>query len=1047
MKTKKFEPKFLRFVVFSALGWALLLGTLPEPIPPVLGPVGRLLAAETGAPPAGFQGVFNGSFEEDRNADGLPDGWAPAGRRTIVQKLTQFTDPQRGKVARLQCSEFEPGFPDSHVMLAQYDQVAVQRGQWYQVRLWARAEDLETGAVSISLVNRRQWAPVGLEDSFCPTERWEQFTFFFQARENLAAQDSRLAIYFTGTGTLYVDDVEITPVKEFQPQRQPLLTGPSDRNIIPNSSFECGGAGWGCFAPDVPSWGGALFERMGQLDAKQAYHGQHSWRLELRRQQLPISYFDYFDPSAAPLGCVVLAHEGWVPAEVGKRYVFSAYVQADPADLPGLLVIRHADGPMLMQPFKAAGKWTKVEYTFTAQRPFFWAGLGIDLRRSQHPGGRLWIDAVQLREVPAGQPAAVPPTKQSHLSPVRERPAAPKTPPGQRAVLTCYFPETANPENSPLPTAAEGALRSRAGEGGQHSNLLLNTLLISPLLLARMEQQASVAFEKSPRDYQPRETVESAIETDRPGNIFTDPAAGLAFRLRAYNDGRQPAILKGQLTITDYLDEAVWQQPVELTLPPGQSLQKEFTGILPGRLGFFRIRWRPEIAKEQAKPPAARQPLLPHQPLSLCSAAISADSSGQEQSLRSAMIQPYPTSQDSAFGMNHAFSWEFLLRLGHQAGLLWWRDWSCQWRLVQPAPEALFDFSIPDKQILRVLEAGGRVLVLLPFPTAAWATDVDPQKVRAQTGGQDYLFRRTLAAMKPRRMEQFAEYVRQTVRHYKGRITAIEILNEPLYTSYALPQSFGYKTADYIEMLRTAYQAAKEVDPNCLVVGGIGAPPDHRFVREFIEQDGLRWADVMDLHMYPHAGPPDAYEKAYQDCWQRMQARGQAKPIWMTELGIYADDDPAVVPFRAGDASMSRSQRPNELRAAADLVKFAAVLASAGVQKILYHAGTCSAWNESSAGNVFFEYGGAPRKMYAAQAALARLLGPEFTFLGKWPEPAGVQAFRFRTRSGELVILWSRKGQLELPVPAGYQAMDLMGNPIAGRQIHLGTIPVYLVKK
>ena len=34
--------------------------------------------------------------------------------------------------------------------------------------------------------------------------------------------------------------------------------------------------------------------------------------------------------------------------------------------------------------------------------------------------------------------------------------------------------------------------------------------------------------------------------------------------------------------------------------------------------------------------------------------------------------------------------------------------------------------------------------------------------------------------------------------------------------------------------------------------------------------------------------------------------------------------------------------------------------------------------NQSSAGNLFFRYGGVPRKQYAAQAALSRLLGAEF---------------------------------------------------------------------
>ena len=937
-----------------------------------------LLAAASAGQPPGFQGVFNGSFEQDRDGDGVPDGWATAGRRGVVQKLTQFADPQRGKVARLQCTQFEPGFPDSHAMLAQYDRVAVQRGQWYQVRLWAKAEDFEAGAVSISLVNRRQWASAGLEESVCPSDRWEEFTFFFQAHQNLRAEDSRLQIWFTGTGTLYLDDVAITPLQEFRLQRQPLLVWPQQGgNILPNSSFECGGAGWGCFAPDVPSWGGALFDRLGQLDRHQAYHGQHSWRLSLRREELPVSYFDYFDPSAAPLGCVVLAHEGWVLAEVGKTYRFSAYVRSEPEGLPGLVLIRHADGPQLSERFTGAAKWTKVEYSFTAQRPFFWAGLGVDLRQGNHPGGTLWIDAVCL-------------------SPLRQSPAEPKGRPDEGPDRSRAVPST-------LPPAAQGRSSDSPSASARPP--------------AEREKPSLFSSDSPPGqapDYQPRQGLESAVETDRIGNIFTDPGAGLAFRLRAYNDARQDALLTGQLTIADYLDQPVWQEQVKISVPAGQAVQEEWTGLLAGRQGFFRIRWRP--------------------------------ADGEEQSLRVAAIQPYPAGQDSPFGMNHAFSWEFLLRLGQQAGLCWWRDWSCQWRLVQPAAGAPFDFSIPDGQILRVLRAGGRVLLLLPFPSAPWATQADLKKVRSQTQGNDYLFRRTVAAMKPHRMEPFAEYVRQTVRHYQGRITAIEILNEPLSTTYALPASFGYTTADYIEMLRTAYQAAKAVDPNCLVVGGIGAGPDHRFVREFIEQDGLRWCDGMDLHMYPHAGPPDAYEKAYQECWQRMQARGQARPIWITELGIYADDDPAALPPRAGDATMNRSQRPNELRAAADLVKFAAILGSAGVRKIFYHAGTCGVWNESSAGNVFFEYGGRPRKMYPAQAVLSRLLGPEFTFVQKWTEPADLQAFQFRSGQRQVVILWSRRGEKTISPPEGFAALDLMGNPISTRPVPVGYIPVYLVK-
>jgi hypothetical protein len=100
-----------------------------------------------------------------------------------------------------------------------------------------------------------------------------------------------------------------------------------------------------------------------------------------------------------------------------------------------------------------------------------------------------------------------------------------------------------------------------------------------------------------------------------------------------------------------------------------------------------------------------------------------------------------------------------------------------------------------------------------------------------------------------------------------------------------------------------------------------------------------------------------------------MKARGSTQSIWVTEIGCYGQDDPPFTPFTVGDSSMNSALRPNELRASGDLVKFATILLATGTRKIFYHAGTCEALNQSSAGNIFFEYGGAPRKQYAAQAA------------------------------------------------------------------------------
>ena len=158
----------------------------------------------------------------------------------------------------------------------------------------------------------------------------------------------------------------------------------------------------------------------------------------------------------------------------------------------------------------------------------------------------------------------------------------------------------------------------------------------------------------------------------------------------------------------------------------------------------------------------------------------------------------------------------------------------------------------------------------------------------------------------------FRKYVETVTKHYRDRVGYYEIMNEPLYTSYAVPARFGYKMSDYLEILRDAYTTIKANQPRAQVLGGIGTWVDRDWVREFIEADGLRWCDVMDIHLYPMTVPPETYGADLARCQQKMRERGQAKPIWLTEFGCYADDDPYRSPGVIGDSAMSRANWPSE---------------------------------------------------------------------------------------------------------------------------------------
>jgi hypothetical protein len=853
--------------------------------------------------------VYNGSFDEAA-PDGRPAGWETAGTQDIEQTMAAVRDPQRGRVARLDCTRFVPGSPSSHVMAAQLGRVGVERDRWYSLSLWARASDLQGSAVQVALVNRIVWGNAGLEGAFLPTATWQRFEFPFRARQDLKPEDSRLQIWFGSTGTLWLDDVEIVPGSEPKVEWRPALPLEGVKNAIPNSSFECGGAGWGCWTPNLPA---QVFRLMGEQDGSRAFHGAASWKLALRADDLPRLYRDYYEPADVRVRCLMLGHDGWVPVEPGKRYVFSAYVSADRAGLPGGITVREGRGRRHELAFTAGEEWTRVELPFTAESEFACGFVGLDLRRVDPPDGTLWVDAVQFEA-------------------------------GERAT-----------------------------------------------------------------PYEPRRPLEAFVEMQSPSGIFT--GSEVSYRLKAYNDSDRDATLRGKLEVTDYRDEVVSERAVQASVGT-HAASSQATVLSPWPLGFFRVHW----AQENALP----------------------------QKVRCARIKPYADA-DSMFGMNHAFGSEFMLERSHLAGVKWWRDWSDQWQWVQPRQDG-FDFSVPDAQIDRVLSAGGLVDVLFPFPSSYWSARVDRRQIEDEAGGSSYVRARLQAAYKPEDVSAFARYVRASVEHYRDRIRVYEVLNEPLFTNYALPERFGYRAEDYVEMLRAAYQAAKEADPDCLVIGGIATDASSDRISRFIEAGGLKWCDATNYHSYPHKGWAESYEPALKARWEQMQARGEARPVWYTEFGLYADDDPPTVPYRAGDTTMNNTIRPNELAAAADIVRFAAVFGAYGVVKVFYHAGTQAGLHDSTAGNVFFEYGGAPRKQYAAQAALSDLLGPDARFVRKWDEPEWVRAYEFRSRGRTVVILWTRRADAPpLALPEGLSALDLMGNPLPGRQVVPGEVPIYLV--
>ncbi len=177
-----------------------------------------------------------------------------------------------------------------------------------------------------------------------------------------------------------------------------------------------------------------------------------------------------------------------------------------------------------------------------------------------------------------------------------------------------------------------------------------------------------------------------------------------------------------------------------------------------------------------------------------------------------------------------------------------------------------------------------------------------------------------------------------------------------------------------------------------------------------------------------------------------MDQCGGRKPIWVTECGYWADDDPCVLPMiRVEGVDLL----PNERMQAEFTVCWAAVLFADGVDKIFYHAGTCCGINSDNPWDGFFKFDGQPHKLYAAQAVLSHLLGPTCRFVRRLAIGEGARCYLFRDGSRLVAVAWRRPDTQQRTLRLADEKMtccDLMGRPIEGRRsVALDATPFYIL--
>jgi hypothetical protein len=133
----------------------------------------------------------------------------------------------------------------------------------------------------------------------------------------------------------------------------------------------------------------------------------------------------------------------------------------------------------------------------------------------------------------------------------------------------------------------------------------------------------------------------------------------------------------------------------------------------------------------------------------------------------------------------------------------------------------------------------------------------------------------------PEHLPDYLEYVRKTVDHFRGRVDAWCVWNEP--------NAFFWTGSDkeFFELARQAIDAARKTDSEVLLLGGafnrgvFGLPK--KFIRGFFESGAMEQADAVAFH--PYELNPVRSARLYDKFRAIVDDYGFGDKIWITELG------------------------------------------------------------------------------------------------------------------------------------------------------------------
>ena len=197
-------------------------------------------------------------------------------------------------------------------------------------------------------------------------------------------------------------------------------------------------------------------------------------------------------------------------------------------------------------------------------------------------------------------------------------------------------------------------------------------------------------------------------------------------------------------------------------------------------------------------------------------------------------------------------------KLLEELGAKWTlKDFS--WRIIEKEKD-IFDFSVLDVFVDQANLNGIKIIGLLVYENSWLFPDNKPIK---------YISSENLPF--------FLRYVEETVSHFKGRVNAWQIWNEPNWIYWK------GSAKEFYELTARAAQKIKEIDPDTIVIGGAFLRTPVKFIIKMHKEGAMENLDGLAFH--PYALNPTGSMRLYDKFSHIATKIKFTGPIWLTELG------------------------------------------------------------------------------------------------------------------------------------------------------------------